>query len=792
MKIRKSTLIDRIDEKNIMEKIGKQKGQFWPKAVREIRKWKISTWVSLLLLAAAVVCFAVTLKGTFYYRINADDAGELILSSLLSKEHGIVSKNWYYSTELRVLNTQLVFAPLFFFIQNWHVVRVIGAMVLLLILILSAVFMCCGLGMRQGALMIAALMCMPISTEYYQFVIERSYYIPHIATMFATLGMMFRLCRERQRREMRYHCKRIGLDLKQIVFCLLSSLLALGTGLGGPRLILLFYLPLFMTAVVVWAENLIPMFANRTISVEPSHSVSKKQGWQLKEGVRKKTDLQDVGSEEYHTNEKEKIRNENYGIYVLYALLTLCSAGIGYLVNSRILSKIYHFTSYEEMSFIQFHFDRFLTTLTDFLGAFGWRTGSVSMATILPNTIAGFLFAGSLFCAFKNVFSRKWKDGPDRRSDGAADKRTDRVNRRCVSLLYLISVFILCCLFGVTDMAYLTRYNLPIAALALPVIGSMLSSLYESGLYDLYSGRADAGGENTEWKNDETARRGKGRKPAVRHNNQWELAWNVSGILVCVIIAGMLWKYSEVWNQPGSDKYIQAVDYLEQNQYGTIYASFWNGNLFTELSDGRIRSRAFTDNMDGAQNIDDYFEWLQVVDPGQPAADEKVAFVLTEDEIDHCKWRCNLREEDLVFSAENLRVYGFDNHDAMVSRFYGSYVYDFGDNVIFQTNASDTGSSRVLHPGGSSFGPYILLKQGTYRVEITGSGLDGVLSYCTSEAGSIQYKGRKNELSTEGTEQTLSYIIDNGADVSDFEIIVQNPSSSEVLIDSIRFDRVSA
>ncbi len=72
------------------------------------------TWVSLILLAAMILCFAVVLNRTFDRRVNADDAGELILSSLLAKEHRILTLNWYYSTELRVLNTQLVFAPLFF------------------------------------------------------------------------------------------------------------------------------------------------------------------------------------------------------------------------------------------------------------------------------------------------------------------------------------------------------------------------------------------------------------------------------------------------------------------------------------------------------------------------------------------------------------------------------------------------------------------------------------------------------------------------------------------------------
>jgi hypothetical protein len=79
------------------------------------------------------------------------------------------------------------------------------------------------------------------------------------------------------------------------------------------------------------------------------------------------------------------------------------------------------------MSFISFHFERFLTALTDFLGSFGWRTGPVSMATLIPNAIAGLLLAGSFFFVFIHAFIRKDEE---------------RQGLRYVSLLYLVSVFV--------------------------------------------------------------------------------------------------------------------------------------------------------------------------------------------------------------------------------------------------------------------------------------------------------------------------------------------------------------
>lgn len=46
--------------------------------------------------------------------LDSDMAAEMIFSRILAGEHRIISTtNWYYSTEFRVLYTQLIMGPLF-------------------------------------------------------------------------------------------------------------------------------------------------------------------------------------------------------------------------------------------------------------------------------------------------------------------------------------------------------------------------------------------------------------------------------------------------------------------------------------------------------------------------------------------------------------------------------------------------------------------------------------------------------------------------------------------------------
>ena len=38
--------------------------------------------------------------------LDSDLAAEMVLANLLNKEHSVISKEWYYSTELRVFESQ--------------------------------------------------------------------------------------------------------------------------------------------------------------------------------------------------------------------------------------------------------------------------------------------------------------------------------------------------------------------------------------------------------------------------------------------------------------------------------------------------------------------------------------------------------------------------------------------------------------------------------------------------------------------------------------------------------------
>ena len=96
-------------------------------------------------LLAALAALALLLGYSHLYGdswLSSDDSSEMILSHILAGEGGILTENWYYSTELRVLNTQLVWSALFRLSDRWHLVRLAGTAVSLVAMCLCIWLLC--------------------------------------------------------------------------------------------------------------------------------------------------------------------------------------------------------------------------------------------------------------------------------------------------------------------------------------------------------------------------------------------------------------------------------------------------------------------------------------------------------------------------------------------------------------------------------------------------------------------------------------------------------------------------
>ncbi len=195
-----------------------------------------------IMLIAVILFNAWLIHKCYFNFIESDDASELVYSRLLAREGSIISSNWYGSTELEILNTQLIYSLLFHFTSNFQVIRIVGQVILTLIFLASYLF--CLRGIDPGKAgerfwKTAFLLVIPISDAWI-FLIMKAYYIPAVAVSFVGLGLACRVRKEEVSKR------------RKLVFLVTGCIFAFVACLEGLRHIQLTYLPLVLSFVWIW------------------------------------------------------------------------------------------------------------------------------------------------------------------------------------------------------------------------------------------------------------------------------------------------------------------------------------------------------------------------------------------------------------------------------------------------------------------------------------------------------------------------------------------------------------
>ena len=91
------------------------------------RALKVASSISFAAVCVvAFVSILVFLADKYDIINNSDIASQIVLAKECFKEHSLIARDWFYATEIRVLALQAIYALLFVFTNNWHMIRLIG------------------------------------------------------------------------------------------------------------------------------------------------------------------------------------------------------------------------------------------------------------------------------------------------------------------------------------------------------------------------------------------------------------------------------------------------------------------------------------------------------------------------------------------------------------------------------------------------------------------------------------------------------------------------------------------
>ena len=310
------------------------------------RKKKTLWLLGVILMLACFISMELYLSRTMEAQTDSDISSELVLANLLAEEGSLVSPNWYYSTEIRVLNTNLVFAPLFRIFHSWHKVRLLGTVIIHLCLLISIFVFCRVSKLISLFPAIGLMLVLPFSGIYYSFVLQFPYYVPHMGITILIFSLIS-YCSENNQN------KGIGAAVLS-----LGCVLAVLAGMGGARQLIVFFIPLFLAVLLPYMHK-VARVTDNTVSVS----------WKR---------------------------------YLFAAFLCLSASLIGYLINITIMKNKYHFMVYD-VSFSSFDISRISGIITGFFTSLGFMSGKIEGRVLFHNIFVAFLSLGSIFSALQGI-----------------------------------------------------------------------------------------------------------------------------------------------------------------------------------------------------------------------------------------------------------------------------------------------------------------------------------------------------------------------------------------------------
>ncbi len=258
--------------------------------------------------------------------VDSDLASEMILSDLLNREGSIISHNWFYSTELKVVNLQWFYRlGLLLFPDDWHLARAFGMAIALALYAAAMLFFvkCAGLG-RPGLWMVGTLLW-PFGQHYLVYAIYGGYYLVYTFFYMLVLALVLRSLDADKK-----HCR-----LQWLLACIITAV----AGMNGVKQLMVFHAPLCLAAAILLVLAL---------------HASGKTDW------------------------KEALAACGREVRLFAAsLVTAVAAAAGYFVSNAVLSRLYDFKSYNFITWNRdedwFTLDRILM---DFFHEFGYQNGS--------------------------------------------------------------------------------------------------------------------------------------------------------------------------------------------------------------------------------------------------------------------------------------------------------------------------------------------------------------------------------------------------------------------------------
>ena len=433
--------------------------------------------------------------------LDSDISAEMILANQLNIEHSLtgLSKDWIYTTGIRFLEMSWLFRPgLLLFPNNWHAARTLSTSLAIAIMAFGAWLVFYAIGRKEWGVWAAAFTVFPGGGWYFWQTLYGAQILPYICLSFYCLALILLASRD-------IHC------LRNRIYIVLLILLSVGAGINGLKQLLAFYMPVVLTALVIYI-----------IRVHKTGTI---------------------------------VRGKTLSFFAL-SITSSIAAAFGFILNSKILSKIYQFKQFNDT---KIDYESFFGFLRDFIWCYGYADDRPLFSFSGIASMCGVLFGMFVvFSGIRLVF---------RMNDLAEDEQlVATFSNVCI----MSNCFIFAYLSGRADI----EYFIPIVPFGYFLVVMEL----QTERFSIEKSRV--------------------------------LSMNIALLLMIMISAGTIYNESrEPFHKYRAKQTLgPIVDMLVEKGYTQGVSQFWTSDIVTELSNGKIEMWT----LEAGAPV--YYEWAQKKD----------------------------------------------------------------------------------------------------------------------------------------------------------------------------------
>lgn len=221
-----------------MEKKGKIHMEKLKKYYKEKENITTVMFLSVNFILIGALCLFFLLKPDNL--MHSDTTAEVILSKLLADENKLITKSWYYSTEIRIVYSQLLMTPLFKVFSDYRLVKTLSVFIFYALLIAAYVYAGKKYELKRPWLFLGmAFLFTPLSNEYLDMMFIGCFYTSQVICTFLITGLFVK------KREDKH--PKAGL-----AFLIILSFLL---GLSGLRYLASLFIPFIIAFVMILLEK---------------------------------------------------------------------------------------------------------------------------------------------------------------------------------------------------------------------------------------------------------------------------------------------------------------------------------------------------------------------------------------------------------------------------------------------------------------------------------------------------------------------------------------------------------